>query len=111
MLALGWHPRHIAGYIRSKYEKDYNWGVHWSKYDPGTRADFYVRIFTGLFVLGSDDLVDFNCKSMMEKGYCFPPEGGCEDLERYRVSLLERRDHERLASRPFNRLFLPVEHI
>ena len=25
MLALGWHPRHIAGLIRSKYARDFGW--------------------------------------------------------------------------------------
>ncbi|MGH9809139.1 MAG: hypothetical protein ACRD9W_18120, partial [Terriglobia bacterium] len=25
LLALGWHPRHIAGFIRSRYERDFGW--------------------------------------------------------------------------------------
>jgi hypothetical protein len=41
----GWHPRHVAGLIRSKFERDYGWGDHWLDYSPAMRADFYVRIF------------------------------------------------------------------
>ena len=48
MLALGWHPRHIAGLIRSKFERDYGWGSQWLDADPATRADFYTRVFSGV---------------------------------------------------------------
>lgn len=110
MLSLGWHPRHIAGLIRSKYERDYAWSDQWHGVDPGTRADFYARAYTGLLIAGVDDLVDFNCQSAREEGICFVAQ--CDDnLERYRDSLLERRQHERLACRPFNRLLLPTEHL
>ncbi|PYK96994.1 MAG: hypothetical protein DME19_17830 [Verrucomicrobia bacterium] len=54
MLSLGWHPRHIAGLIRSKFERDYGWDDRWNGYDPATRADFYTRVFAGLFVTGVD---------------------------------------------------------
>jgi hypothetical protein len=110
MLSLGWHPRHIAGLIRSRYERDYGWGVYWYTYDASSRADFYTRIFSGLFATGQDDLVDYNCISSKEKGICFFPDHGC-NLEIFRKSLIERRKHERLAHRPFNRLFLPEEHL
>jgi hypothetical protein len=110
LLALGWHPRHVAGLIRSKYERDYGWGSEWYKYDAATRADFYVRIFSGLFFTGMDDLLDFNCESTGEKRFCFDPEHRCS-LDRFRISLLERRKHERLACGPFNRLLLPDEHL
>ncbi len=110
MLSLGWHPRHIAGLIRSKYERDHGWGDQWNGYDPATRADFYARVFSGEIVAGVDDLVDFNCQSAREAGICFHPH--CPDnLLRFRSSLLDRRKHERLARRPFNRLFLPEEHL
>ncbi len=109
MLSLGWHPRHIAGLIRSKFERDYGWGGQWAGYDPGTRADFYTRIFTGLFVTGHDDLIDFNCQSAKEEKLCFVDD--CPDnLERFKKSLLHRRQYERLACRPFNGLLLPEEH-
>lgn len=110
MLSLGWHPRHIAGLIRSKYERDHGWGDQWRGFDPGTRADFYARLFAGLLVAGVDDLVDFNCQSAREEGNCFVAQCD-ENLQRYRDSLLERRTHARLACRPFNRLFLSGEHL
>lgn len=47
LLDRGWHPRHIAGLVRSKFERDYSWGNQWSGYSPAMRADFYVRIFAG----------------------------------------------------------------
>jgi hypothetical protein len=46
LLERGWHPRHIAGLIRSKFERDYDWGRQWIDYSPAMRADFYVRIFS-----------------------------------------------------------------
>jgi hypothetical protein len=71
LLALGWHPRRIAGLIRSRFENpDYGWGVDWREYDAGTRADFYTRLFAGLWKCGVDELVDFNCISTREKGFC-----------------------------------------
>lgn len=91
------------------YERDYEWGEYWLTYDAGTRADFYARIFSGLFVTGRDDLVDYNCLSTKEKGICSFTEKPCR-LQKFRESLLQRRNHERLASRPLNRLFLPDEH-
>jgi hypothetical protein len=105
LLALGWHPRHIAGLIRSKFERDFGWGAEWYTYDAGMRADFYTRLFSGLFAVGVDDLVDFNCISTREKGYCFQTPPGCE-LDRFRQSLLKRREHDKLGNRPFNRLLL-----
>jgi hypothetical protein len=109
-LSLGWHPRHIAGLIRSKFERDYCWAEQWQGYDPATRADFYTRIFAGLFAVGRDDLVDFNCQSAKEEKLCFFSE--CPDnLEQYKNSLLDRRTYERLARGPFHRLFLPEEHL
>jgi len=90
LLAEGWHPRHIAGLIRSKYERDYGWGDYWYRYDATSRADFYTRLFAGLFLAGGDDLVDFNCRSTQEKGWCLPAEcnGGVDACRR---ALLERR--------------------
>lgn len=90
-LAQGWHPRHIAGLIRSKFEDpSFHWGVPWGDYDEGTRADFYTRLFAGLHLVGLDRLVDFNCTSTQEKGFCFPPpEGGCQ-LQTSRDTLLSR---------------------
>lgn len=110
MLALGWHPRHVAGLIRSRFEHDYQWGDRWNDHDAATRADFYTRLFAGMIVTGCDHLVDFNCQSAKEEKLCFATD--CPfNLEHYKTSLINRRTHERLASRPFNRLFLPEEHL
>jgi hypothetical protein len=109
-LALGWHPRHISGFIRSKYERDYGWAWRWFTYDATLRADFYTRIFSGLFITGRDDLIDFNCVSTREKGICRDSGGMCS-IDAFRDSLLQRRSDGRLASRPFNRLLLPAELI
>jgi hypothetical protein len=88
--SLGWHPRAIAGLIRSKYERDYGWGDRWEVADPAQRADFYVRLFCGLVATGVDALEDFNCISQQEKGYC--PRPGCgHNLLDYRPALLIRR--------------------
>lgn len=89
LLAAGWHPRHIAGFIRSKFENPaFNWGVNWADYVPAIRADFYTRLFAGLYATGLDPLIDLNCTSTREKGFCFPPAGGggCS-LEQVRHSL------------------------
>jgi hypothetical protein len=110
LLALGWHPRHIAGLIRSRFERDHHWGAAWLGYDAATRADFYTRVFAGLAVTGQDDLVDFNCQSANEEKLCGI--GDCPlNLLPYKQSLLKRRTYERLARRPFHRLFLPEEHL
>jgi hypothetical protein len=108
LLALGWHPRDIAGLICSKYERDFGW-TQFSDVDPSTRADFYTRIFAGLFVTGRDDLVDFNCCSAQEQGLCFS--SNCNDnLLRFKQSAVNRRAHDKLAHWPFNRLLLSPEH-
>jgi len=108
MLALGWHPRHIAGLICSKYKRDFGW-THFANVDPATRADFYTRVFAGLFEAGTDDLVDFNCVSAQEQGICSFSTCGF-NLLHFKQSALERKTHDRLAHRPFNRLLLPSKH-
>jgi hypothetical protein len=110
LLSLGWHPRHIAALIQAEFERDNNWGDRWISADPAFRAEFYTRVFAGLFVTHRDDLVDFNCKSAQEEQLCFSANCGF-NLEPYRASLLDRRKYERLACRPLNRLFLPTEHL
>lgn len=105
MLSWGWHPRHIAGLIRSKYERDFGWGSLWYEYDAGTRADFYVRIFSGALVIGQDDLEDLTCTSTKQKGLC-PGGESCDDLDSCRASFKNRKNHGRLGRGPFNRLLL-----
>jgi hypothetical protein len=110
LMAIGWHPRHIAGLIRSKFERDFGWGDKFFHYDAASRADFYTRLFAGLIDAGLDDLGDFRCEDLRVLDYCTAEQ--CDDsLARYRESLSERRSHERLAGRPIHGLFLPDEHL
>jgi hypothetical protein len=108
MLALGWHPRHIAGLICSKYKRDFDW-TQFVDVDPAARADFYTRVFSGLFAAGTDDLVDFNCASAQEQGTCTFSNCGY-NLLNFKESALERRERDKLAHRPFNRLLLSSKH-
>jgi hypothetical protein len=108
MLALGWHPRHIAGLICSKYGRDFGW-TQFVNVDPATRADFYTRVFAGLFAAGTDDLVDFNCTSAQEQGTCAFSTCGF-NLMHFKQSALERRANDKLAHWPFNRLLLSSKH-
>jgi hypothetical protein len=108
-LSLGWHPRQIAGLIRSKYERNFGWGREWYFYDATTRADFYSRVFTGLIKLGIDNMKYFGCTPVRESQNCNNMQCTC-NLECFKQSLIERLHYERLAGRPFNGLFLPIEH-
>ena len=108
MLALGWHPRHIAGLIYSKYARPFGW-TQFKGYDRATRADFYTRIFAGSFVTGLDDLVDLNCVSAQEQKVCSFTGCGFNLLD-FKQSALNRRAHDQLAYRPFNRLLLQPTH-
>ena len=87
--ALGWHPKHIAGLIRSYYKRDLGWYTDWIKYNPETRANFWARIYCGLLVAGLDTLKDFNCASQAEKGICPLPRCGY-NLDNLRNSIWKR---------------------
>lgn len=89
--ALGWHPREIAGLILSKYLEDRGWrpGIHF--HDPSYRADFYTRLFSGLLFSRHDNMIDFNCRSTQEKGYC-PQDCGFDPLLPLAKSALARRE-------------------
>ncbi len=85
LLAQGWHPRHIAGLIRSRYERPYGWLRDFHFHDATVRAEVYTRIFAGLIALGHDQMVDFNCTSTQEKRLC--PGTGCAwNLEALRTA-------------------------
>ncbi|MGD9895924.1 MAG: hypothetical protein AB7T14_02435 [Candidatus Methylacidiphilaceae bacterium] len=73
LLSIGWEPAAIANLVRERYEEDHAWGDLWEKYEPATRADFYVRLFAGLVLTGVDEEIDLNCVSQQEKGYCWRP--------------------------------------
>jgi len=84
LIKMGWHPKHIAGLVRSKLERDYGWGTLWYKYDASTRANFYIRLFAGLLCTGVDKEEDLNCAAHCEKGYCWQPHCGF-NLADYRL--------------------------
>jgi hypothetical protein len=76
-----WHPKHVAGLIRSKYERDHAWEIDWRKYDPAMWANVWTRFYAGLLADGTDGKIDFNCISHQEKGiawagipYCLDPD-------------------------------------
>lgn len=75
LLAQGWQPRHVAGLIRSKFERPYGWLPNVHFHDPAMRAEVYTRLFAGLIAVGNDQMVDFNCTSTQEKFLC--PDTGC----------------------------------
>ncbi|MDA8164354.1 MAG: hypothetical protein M0017_04905, partial [Desulfobacteraceae bacterium] len=90
LVACGWHPRRIAGLVRSRYERHRHfWPEHWQFFNPAVRADFYGRLFAGMLATGIDDLADFTCQATRAKGYCAGPAGSC-DLEPFRHLLLEK---------------------
>jgi hypothetical protein len=80
LLALGWHPRHVAGLICMKFEEDHEWGNTWDYFDRLTRAEFYVRVFSGQCIGYCDPLKDFNCVSAQEQGLCVPGDAGSISL-------------------------------
>lgn len=91
LLAKEWHPRHIAGLIRSKFENpSFGWSAGWNDYEAATRADFYTRLFSCLYLTGLDRLVDFNCCSTREKKFCFRQHGDACELESARQTLLSK---------------------
>jgi len=62
------------------------------------------------FFRSNGDLIDFNCYSSHEEKTC--PLSACpENLDRFRQSALAHKKYGYLAHRPFNRLFLPTEHL
>ncbi len=71
-----WHPKHVAGLIRSKYERDFDWEYNWDKYDAFMHANNWVRFYAGLLATGIDQRTDQNCISHQEKGLCLRPSCG-----------------------------------
>ena len=70
LMAGGWHPRHVAGLIGSKYAGGDTWRGYWERHNASSRSDFYTRLFAGLIAVGRDRLIDFNCRSHQERGFC-----------------------------------------
>jgi hypothetical protein len=67
---LGWHPRSVAGLIRSRFEADFGWGDYWLRYDAASRAEFYVRLLCGAVEDGLEDPNEFTCASEALRGAC-----------------------------------------
>ncbi len=110
LMSLGRHPREIAELIWTQYQGDFGWGDRWLRYDAAYRAIFYVRLFSGLIITGQDQLIDFNCVSHREKGYCAV--GECNwNLVPYQQALITRRQHGRLDHRSVDRLLLESEDL
>ena len=70
-----WHPKHVAGLIRSKYERDFQWDYRFDKHDAAHHANTWVRFYAGLLATGLDERVDQNCISHQEKELC--TQSGC----------------------------------
>jgi hypothetical protein len=84
LTALDWPPSAIARRIYEAYRREGEWGGTWEQMDPAYRAEFYTRLFAGMIHTGTDSLIDLNCVSHQEKGYCRVPD--C------RANLAELRD-------------------
>jgi hypothetical protein len=74
LTALAWPPEAIARRLEAAYCQDHAWGQTWVAMDPAWRAEFYTRLFAGMIATGADTLIDFNCVSHQEKGYCRVPD-------------------------------------
>jgi hypothetical protein len=73
---LGWHPRSVAALVRSRFEKDHDWGDLWERYDPALRAELYVRLFCGGAAMGLETGESFSCQSQKLRGVCSRSECG-----------------------------------
>lgn len=89
LMSQGWHPRHVAGLFWSIFSDPvHGWESCWENYLPRQRAEFYTRVFSGLMETGLDGLIDFNCVSTQEKGFCPRHDEMCS-LESWRENLIK----------------------
>ncbi len=72
--ALDWSTPSIAQLVSAYYLRGCDWGDTWARLEPTSRALFYVRLFAGMIATGTDELIDMNCVSHREKGYCAVPD-------------------------------------
>jgi hypothetical protein len=91
LLTLGWPPRHIAQLTAARVALLTGTSRHPPLFDPTLRADFYVRLFAGLVLGGTDGLADQTCLAYQRMGYCVRSDcrGRLDDLAR---SLRQRRE-------------------
>lgn len=69
--SMGWHPRAIAELVSDRYrQEEHGWGDLWDRYEPDTRARFYVRLFASLAHCGLDTAEEFTCASQVARGAC-----------------------------------------
>lgn len=73
--SLGWHPRTIAGLIRSRYDAPLDWGGYWTHHDAASRADFFVRLYCAAAAEGLEDGGTFGCQALSQHALC--PADGC----------------------------------
>ncbi len=97
LFSAGWHPKHIAGLIRSYYETRQEWNTDWRKYHAETRANFWSRVYCGLIATGTDTLDDFNCVTHQARGYCVLPHCGFS-LEDCAEKIRDRVGHDTCIS-------------
>jgi hypothetical protein len=90
---LGWHPRSIAGLVRSRYEQDHGWGTLWQRYAPAARAEYYVRLFCGAVADGVEDPRGLTCATQLQRGLCERDRCGRKWLALF-DSLGERLSHK-----------------
>ncbi len=89
LTALDWSPAAIAQAIWTAYRQDAGWGNIWRRIEPCQRGIFYTRLFAGLIATGTDKLIDMNCVSHQEKGFCGV--GECvSNLVEFRDRLIEK---------------------
>jgi len=93
LYALGWHPCDVTAFITRKFRAGPILGDFWITEDAANRAIFYTRLFTGLIATHQDELIDFNCVSRREKGYCVAPQCS-SNLVDYKKLVLARSGHE-----------------
>jgi hypothetical protein len=90
LMSIGWQPWEISDLILNRFHADVPWSGFWLGHDREYRSKFYVRFYAGLIEFGRDRLIDFNCVSHREKGYCTVP--WCSsNLLPYRQALLGRQ--------------------
>jgi hypothetical protein len=88
LMARGIHPKHVGGILAMKYAQIDNW----ERYDQSTRANGWVRAYSGQIMTKLDLLEDFDCLSLQKRGMCRCDGRICHNLLDYRRDLEHVRD-------------------
>jgi hypothetical protein len=91
LLSLGRQPFEIAELIAARLRRAPSLAAFFERQDPVHRAVFYTRIFTGLVATGLDELLDLNCVSQKEKGFCVRKDCSCNLADFRAPALAERK--------------------